>query len=149
DEIEDAVVNIVGAPQVEGLGTAGGFKIVIEDRGDSGADALQSVAENIVEGGNRTLGPQGLFTSFRARTPWLYIDIDRAQAKMMGVSMAEVFNTLQVNLGSLYVNDFNRFGRTWQVVAQADVNFRRQVEDMKQLKVRNERGTMVPLAGFS
>jgi hydrophobe/amphiphile efflux-1 (HAE1) family protein len=149
DEIGNAIVNIVGAPPVEGLGTAGGFKIVVEDRGDSGADALQSVAERIVQTGNRTAGLQGLFTSVRADTPWLYIDIDRAQAKMMGVSITEVFNTLQVNLGSLYVNDFNRFGRTWQVVAQADVQYRKQAEDLKQLKVRNERGAMVPLATFS
>ena len=88
------------------------------------------------------------FTSFRAETPWLYLDIDRTAAKRMGVSMAEVFSTLQVYLGSLYVNDFNLFGRTWQVNVQADQSFRRQVEDLKQLKVRNEAGEMVPLASL-
>jgi multidrug efflux pump len=149
DEVSNAIVNIVGAPPVEGLGTAGGFKAIIEDRGDSGAEALQSVAERVVQMGNETPGLQGVFTSIRADTPWLYIDIDRAQAKMMGVSIADVFNTLQVNLGSLYVNDFNRFGRTWQVVAQADVQYRKQAEDLKQLKIRNERGAMVSLAAFS
>ena len=80
------------------------------------------------------------FTSFRAKTPWLYLSIDRTAAKMMGVSMSEVFSTLQVYLGSLYVNDFNLFGRTWQVNVQAEQNFREQIDDLKQLKVRNERG---------
>ncbi len=84
------------------------------------------------------------FTSFRAETPWLYLDIDRTAAKRMGVSMTELFGTLQVYLGSLYVNDFNLFGRTWQVNVQADQDFRRQIEDLKQLKVRNEQGQMVP-----
>ena len=89
---------------------------------------------------------QGLFSSFRADTPWLFLDIDRTQAKVQGVSMAEIFATLQVYLGSLYVNDFNRNGRTWQVNVQADARYRKQVDDLKQLKVRNDRGGMVPLA---
>ena len=88
---------------------------------------------------------QGLFTSFRANTPWLYLDIDRDKAKLAGVSIAELFNTLQVYLGSLYVNDFNRFGRTWQVNVQGDANFRKQISDLTGLRVRNERGGMVPL----
>src|SRR5262249_8886957 len=83
--------------------------------------------------------------SFRANTPWLFLDIDRTEAKTMGVSMDEIFNTLQVQLGSYYVNDFNRFGRTWQVNVQADARFRRQVEDLKKLKVRSAQGDMVPL----
>ena len=94
----------------------------------------------MVAAGNADPGLQGLFTSFRANTPWLYLDIDRTQAKTMGVSISEVFDTLQVYLGSLYVNDFNRFGRTWQVNVQADADFRKQIEDLKQLKVRNDRG---------
>src|SRR5262249_20232718 len=92
---------------------------------------------------------QGLFTSFRANTPWLFIDIDRVQAKTMGVSMAEVFDTLQVYLASLYVNDFNKFGRTWQVNVQADANYRDQIDDLKQLKIRNVQGNMVPLAAVA
>src|SRR5262249_54938101 len=88
---------------------------------------------------------EGLFTSFRANTPWLSLEIDRTQAKQMGVSMAEVFNTLQVYLGSLYVNDFNRFGRTWQVNVQAEASVRSQAHNVRNLKVRNDRGTMVPL----
>src|SRR5207244_9770342 len=108
-------------------------------------EALQEIAEKIVANGNKNPGLQGLFTSFRANTPWLYLDIDRTHAKIVGVPMSEVFNTLQVNLGSLYVNDYNRFGRTWQVNVQADSHFRKEVEDLKQLKIRNEQGKMVPL----
>src|SRR5262249_41241859 len=133
----------------EGLGTAGGFKIVVEDRGDTGLKSLQKVADDIVAAGSQTPGLQGLFTSFRANTPWLYLNIDRIQAKTMAVSMGEVFNTLQVYLGSLYVNDFNRFGRTWQVNVQASSDFRNEIEDLRQLTIRSERGKMVPLGTFA
>jgi multidrug efflux pump subunit AcrB len=145
-EIDDGTVNVFGAPPLEGLGTAGGFKIVVEDRGDNGPVALQGVAEDIVTAGSTTPGLQSLFTSFRANTPWLYLKIDRTQAKIMGVSMGELFNVLQVYLGSLYVNDFNRFGRTWQVNVQAAASYRGQIEDLKQLKIRSDRGKMVPFA---
>ncbi len=145
DEIPGAIVNVFGAPPVDGLGTAGGFKIIIEDRGDSGLPALQHVADNVVDKGNDTPGLKGFFTSFRANTPWLFLDINRAQAETMGVSMGEVFNTLEVYLASLYVNDFNRFGRTWQVNLQGDAKFRKQLDDIKQLKIRSASGGMVPL----
>ncbi len=144
DEIIEARLNVFGAPPVEGLGTAGGFKVVIEDRGDSGLDAIQQATEKTVIEGNRTEELQGLFTSFRANTPWLFLNIDRDKVSSMGVSMDEVFNTLQVYLGSLYVNDFNRFGRTWQVNVQGDANFRKQIDDLKLLKIRNLAGGMVP-----
>jgi multidrug efflux pump subunit AcrB len=144
DEILDALTNVFGAPPVEGLGTAGGFKLIVEDRGELGATALERVGQQIVDDGNNDPRLQGLFTSFRASTPWLHIDIDRVQAKMMGVSMTDVFDTLQVYFGSLYVNDFNKFGRTWQVNVQADARFRSQIEDLKQLKVRNVQGNMAP-----
>src|SRR5207253_10073696 len=107
--------------------------------------ALQDVADSVVVAGRQVPGLQDLFTSFRANTPWLYLDIDRTQAKTMGVSMSEVFNVLQVYLGSLYVNDFNRFGRTWQVNVQAAADFRKQIEDLKQFKIRTDQGKMVPL----
>jgi multidrug efflux pump len=144
-EIKDGLINIFGAPPLDGLGTVGGFKIVVEDRGDRGLNSLQEVADDIVAAGNKTPGLQGLFTSFRANTPWLYLNIDRVQAKSMGLSMGEVFNTLQVYLGSLYVNDFNRFGRTWQVNVQAAADFRKQIEDLKHLRIRSDSGKMVPL----
>ncbi|HWY88579.1 MAG TPA: efflux RND transporter permease subunit, partial [Gemmataceae bacterium] len=144
-EIKDAVINVFGAPPLEGLGTAGGFKIVVEDRGDSGLVALQNVADDMVAGAAKKQGLEGLFTSFRANTPWLYLNIDRTQAKTMNVSMGEVFNTLQVYLGSLYVNDFNKFGRTWQVNVQANASYRKGTDDLKNLKIRSDKGKMVPL----
>jgi multidrug efflux pump len=145
DSVREGLVQVFGAPPVEGLGTAGGFKIVVEDRGDSGPDALQAAADRVVDKGRTDPQLEGLYTSFRARTPWLYLKIDRTEAKKMGVSIAEIFNTLQVDVGSLYVNDFNRFGRTWKVTAQASDSYRRQVKDLKRLRVRNAAGRMVPL----
>ncbi|MGH7136579.1 MAG: efflux RND transporter permease subunit, partial [Pirellulales bacterium] len=149
DAVGDGLINVFGAPPVDGLGTAGGFKIVVEDRGDTGPAMLQAVSEKIVATGNDSPSLQDLFCSFRANSPWLYLDIDRSAAKRMGLNMADVFNTLQVYLGSLYVNDFNRFGRTWQVNVQAAAEFRNQIEDLKKLKIRNMQGNMVPLASIS
>jgi multidrug efflux pump len=149
EEALDGVVNVFGAPPVEGLGTAGGFKVVVEDRGDAGLLALQEVAEKVVENGNDSKELQGLFTGFRANTPWINLEIDRTQAQEMGVSMSEVFNALQIYLGSYYVNDFNRFGRTWQVNVQGDPAFRKKIEDIKQLKVRNSKGNMVPFGAIT
>jgi len=149
EEIKDAVINIFGAPPLEGLGTAGGFKMIVEDRGDSGLVPLQTVADDIVAAASKEKGLRGLFTSFRANTPWLYLNINRTQAKTMNVSMAEVFNTLQVYLGSLYVNDFNKFGRTWQVNVQADASYRKGTEELQNLKIRNDKGKMVPLGALA
>ncbi len=146
DQIEDGLINVFGAPPVEGLGTAGGFKIVLEDRGDMGLPELQSITDRVVGLGESDSSLQDLFTSFRANTPWLDLTLDRTKAKTMGVSMAEVFNTLQIYLGSLYVNDFNKFGRTWQVNVQGGADFRKQIDDLQQLKIRNLAGGMVPLA---
>ncbi|MEN6450595.1 MAG: efflux RND transporter permease subunit [Thermoguttaceae bacterium] len=148
-EIQGGLVNIFGAPPVEGLGAASGFKLILEDRGDNGLLALQETAEKIVDRARLNDRLTGLFSSFRADTPWLLLDIDRDQAKTMGVSLTEIFNTLQVFLGSLYVNDFNRFGRTWQVNVQADAEYRRRIENLKQYKVRNATGTMAPLGAIS
>jgi multidrug efflux pump subunit AcrB len=148
-EIKDGLVNVLGAPPIDGLGTAGGFKIIIEDRGDNGLPALQKVGEKIVDDASRIPSLTGLFSSFRADTPWISLDIDRTQAKVQGVSMAEIFATLQDYQGSFYVNDFNRNGRTWQVNVQADARYRKEVDDLKQLKVRNDRAGMVPLATIS
>jgi multidrug efflux pump subunit AcrB len=148
-KIDDAVVAVYGAPPVEGLGTAGGFKVIIEDRGDGNADELQAVADNVVYNGNQKDGLEGLYTSYRSRTPWLSLDVDRFASKGRGVSLTEVFSTLQVYLGSYYVNDFNRFGRTWQVNLQALPSFRSQISDIKAMKMRSERGGMVPLAAFT
>ncbi|MCI0462320.1 MAG: efflux RND transporter permease subunit [Gemmataceae bacterium] len=144
-EIQEAVVGVFGAPPVDGLGNAGGFKVMIEDRGDVGLDVLQGQTDNLVEKGNQQPGLVGLFNSFRSNTPQLYVDVDRTKCKTLGVNLNDVFNTLQVYLGGFYVNDFNQFGRTWQVNLQADANFRLRAEDVRQLKVRNAAGEMVPL----
>ena len=128
-EVLDAVVTAFGPPPIEGLGTTGGFRIIVEDRGNLGLGELQRSSDRIVDRGNRTPGLEGLFTSIRANTPWLYLDIDRTKCMALGVPVSEVFNTLQVYLGSYYVNNFNEFGRTWQVNVQADQSFRERGRD--------------------
>ncbi len=144
-EIQDAVVGVFPAPPVDGLGSAGGFKIMIEDTGNTGLPALQGQVDNLIEKANQQPGLVGLFTQFRANTPQLYADIDRTKCKTMGVALSDVFTTLQAFLGGYYVNDFNRFGRTWQVNLQGDSTFRVDADAIKQLKVRNAGGAMVPL----
>jgi multidrug efflux pump len=143
--VRGAIVSIFGAPPIDGLGTTGGFKLIIEDRGNLGMDYLQRISDQIVERGNRTEGLQGLFNSSRANTPWLYLEIDRTKCMALGVPVSELFNTLQVYLGSYYVNNYNQFGRTWQVNIQADQRFRGDANDIRQLQVRNNQGQMVKL----
>jgi multidrug efflux pump len=145
-QIQEAQVIAFGAPPVEGLGSTGGFKLQLQDRGDLGPEALQGAAENVIEKGAAQPGLVGLFSSYRATQPQLYLDVNRVQAKTLGVSLDDVFNTLQVYLGSAYANDFTRFGRNWQVNVQADSPFRLSPEDIGRLKVRNAAGDMVPLA---
>jgi multidrug efflux pump len=144
-EIQEAQVAVFGAPPVEGLGNAGGFEVMIEDRRDAGLQSLQGQIDNLTEKGNLVPGLVGLFSMFRADTPQLYADIDRTKCKTMGVPLSDVFEALQVYLGGYYTNDYNQFGRTWQVNLQADSGFRARPEDVKQLKVRNAKGEMVPL----
>ena len=140
NEIRNAVVTIFGAPPIDGLGTTGGFKIMIEDRGNLGLDDLQHVSDKIVDKANATPGLQGVFNSLRANTPWLHLEIDRTKCMALGVSTNDVFNTLQVYLGSYYVNNFNEFGRSWQVNVMADQGFRNRVDQIKQLKVATTKG---------
>jgi multidrug efflux pump len=147
-EVLEARVLVFGSPAVRGLGNAGGFKLMIEATGDVNFDALQARADNLAVQGNQQHGLVGLFNGFRARTPQLYADIDRTKAKTMGVALTDVFDALQAFLGSYYVNDFNRFGRTWQVNVQADAPFRVDAEIIQQLKVRNADGDMVPLGAI-
>jgi len=149
EEITDGEINILGAPPVDGLGTAGGFKIVIEDRAENGLDALEIASREIVIQASNTPGLRDVFTSARANTTWLFLDIDRDAVKAMELSMADVFSALQVNFGSLYVNDFNRFGRTWQVNVQADARYRMQPEDLKRLYVPGPHAKMVPFSAFT
>ena len=145
-KVQDAIVVAFGAPPVDGLGSTGGFKLQVQDRADAGFEALQGAVENVIRGGEAQQGLVGLFSSFRASQPQLYVDIDRTKAKALGVALDDVFATLQVYLGSAYVNDFTRFGRNWQVNVQADAAFRIRPEDIGALKVRSRDGKMVPLA---
>jgi multidrug efflux pump len=145
EDIEEAVVSIFGAPPVDGLGMAGGFKLMVEDRSGGSLDLLQGQADTLAEAGNRAPGLVGLFNGFRANTPQLYVDIDRTKCKTLGVPLTAVFDTLQVYLGGYYVNDFNQFGRTWQVNLQADAPFRLDPDTVRKLKVRNGKGEMIPL----
>jgi multidrug efflux pump len=147
--IEGASVAVFGPPAVDGLGNAGGFKVMVRDRADQGLDALQVAADAMVAEGNQRPGLVGLFGALRSNTPQMFVEVDRTKCKAMGVALNDVFQSLQVYLGGYYVNDFNRFGRTWQVNIQADPGRRLTPEDVKQLKVRNGDGNMVPLASVA
>ena len=148
-EIKEAQVAVFGPPPVRGVGRAGGFAIMIEDRGDSGPAAMQKQIDNLVRQGNQTPGLLAMFSVFRANVPQLHVDPDPGACMMRGVSLADFADTLGVYEGSLYVNDFNLFGRTWQVIVQAEAEFRRQPEDISQLRVRNSRGAMVPVGSLA
>src|SRR5260370_6785838 len=145
-EVPEARVLVFGPPAVRGLGNAGGFKLMVEATGDVKFDALQAQADNLALKGNQQPGLVGLYNGFRARTPQLYVDVDREKVKTMGVQLTDVFNALQAYLGSFYTNDFNRFGRTWPVNIQADAPFRVDADTVRQVKVRNADGDVVPLA---
>ncbi|MBV8316550.1 MAG: efflux RND transporter permease subunit [Planctomycetaceae bacterium] len=157
--VTDAQVAIFPPPPVRGVGRAGGFKIMIEDRSDAGPNTLQGQTDNLVEvgnkatlldeGGKETPALVGLSSVFRANVPQLFADVDRIECMSKDVALRDLFETLQVYLGSLYVNDFNRFGRTWQVIVQADPRFRNKIEDVRRLKVRNSDGLMVPLGSLA
>ena len=144
-EIIEAQVAVFGAPPVDGLGSAGGFKLMVEDRGDVGLATLQERADQLAAAGNSQPGIVGMFNSLRSNTPQLFIDVDRTKCKALGVPLNDVFQALQVFLGGAYVNDFNQFGRTWQVNVQADSAFRVTADNVRSLKVRNSSGEMVPL----
>jgi len=144
-QVSEAVILVLGPPPVRGVGRAGGFKLMIEDRGDFGPEKLQSWTEKLVEVEKEQPTPFGLVSAFRANVPQLYADVNRAMCISSQVSLQDLFDTLRIYLGSLYVNDFNRFGRTWQVIVQADAPFRRQAQDVRRLKVRSIAGVMVPL----
>jgi hydrophobe/amphiphile efflux-1 (HAE1) family protein/NodT family efflux transporter outer membrane factor (OMF) lipoprotein len=143
--IQDAFVLTVPPPAVMGLGTFGGFKLYVEDRADLGYDVLYQNLQGIIGKSYQTPGLAGTFSGFTVNVPQLDADIDRVKAKTQGVSLQNLFETLQIYLGSLYVNDFNRFGRTYEVIAQADSQFRAHPEDITRLKTRNDKGEMVPL----
>jgi len=143
--IQEAFVLTVPPPPVNGLGTIGGFKLYVEDRADLGYDTLYQTVQSIVGQSYKTPGLDSVFSTFTVNVPQLDADIDRIKAKEQGVPLQNLFETMQIYLGSLYVNDFNRFGRTYEVLAQADSSYRDRIEDITRLKTRNDRGQMVPL----
>jgi multidrug efflux pump len=148
-EVLGANVAVFGPPPVRGVGRVGGFAIMVEDRGDIGPHVLQQQTENLVRKGNETRGLMVLPSVFRANVPQLHINPNPSACMMRGVSLQEFADTLGVYEGSFYVNDFNLFGRTWQVIVQAESKFRRQPEDLPQLRVRNSRGAMVPVGALA
>jgi multidrug efflux pump len=148
-QILEARINVFGPAAVPGLGSGGGFKLMVQASGDVNFEALQAAADDLAAKGNQQPGLVGLFNGFRASTPQLYVDVDRVKVKSLGIPLTEVFDALQVYLGGFYVNDFNRFGRTWQVNLQADPSFRADAEAVRQFKVRTSRGDMVPLGSVA
>jgi multidrug efflux pump len=147
-KIQDAFIAVFPPPPVMGLGTIGGFRMQVEDRGGLGFEELYKQTQNLINKGNQSPQLQGLFSSFQVNVPEVDADVDREKAKSQGVSVQDLFDTMQVYLGSLYVNDFNAFGRTYAVTAQAEPRFRLQAEDIVGLKTRNSAGDMVPLGSF-
>jgi multidrug efflux pump len=143
--IQSAFIAIFPPPPVQGLGTIGGFRIQLEDRAGIGYEEVNRVTQEVLKRAAATPELANLFTSFTVNVPQLKADIDVEKAATLGLSKTDVANALQVNLGSLYVNDFNRFGRTYQVIAQADEQFRKKPSDLLSLKIRNKRGQLVPL----
>jgi multidrug efflux pump len=147
-EINDATVSVFGPPPVDGLGSGGGFKLMVRDVRSLGLPLLQDTADNLAAAGNQQPGLIGLFNGFRANTPQLYVDIDRAKCKTLGISLQDVFTCLQLYLGGYYANDFNEFGRTWQVNLQADPAYRIRPEQVAQFRVRTAGGQSVLLGSI-
>ncbi|EIK63073.1 efflux RND transporter permease subunit [Pseudomonas lactis] len=146
--IPDGFLGVFPPPPVPGLGVTGGFKLQVEDRGGVGLEALVQQTQMLMTKATESGQVAGLMTSLDVNAPQLNVDIDRTQVKSQGVRLADVFESLQVYLGSLYVNDFNRFGRTYKVTAQADADHRMQAEAIGRLQVRNAAGDMLPLSAF-
>ncbi len=144
-QVKDASVTVFGAPPVPGLSVAGGFKIMVEDRGGLGLASLQTETDRLIAKLRREPGLVGVMTQFRSKTPQLFMDIDRSKVEALGVSLGDIDATLQIFLGSLYANSFNQFGRHWQVNLMADGNYRNRVDKINLIQLRNKRGKMVPL----
>jgi len=147
-QIKEAQINVFAPPPIRGMSAVGGFKLQVQDRSNAGSQELQKVTQELIAQANQQQGLVGIMSTFKASVPQLFLDIDRLHAKTLNLSLKDVFDTLQIYLGSMYVNDFNLFGRTYQVVAQADSTFRMQPDDILELKTKNKSGDIVPLASF-
>ena len=148
-EIQDGLVLVVMPPPVRGIGTSGGFRMMIQDRGARGSQELQGAVAAMMGRAAQTPGVSNVFSLFETSTPQIYLDIDRTKVQMLGVRVPEVFSALQTFLGSTYVNDFNILGRTFRVTAQADAPYRLEPEDILKIRVRNAKGDTVPLGSFT
>ena len=148
-DIQEARIFAFPPPAIRGLGFAGGFLMELQDRGGVGLEVLQQVAGDVIQSANSQSQLKEVYTTFRANVPQLYADVDRTQAKTLDIPLSNIFDTLQAYLGSVYVNDFNKFGRTYQVKVQADASFRNSAEDIRRLEVRNGRGQMIPLGSVA
>ncbi|MCY4746093.1 efflux RND transporter permease subunit [Pelomonas sp. UHG3] len=146
--VEDAFIVMFPPPPVQGLGTTGGFKLQLQDRGGVGYEALDQALKAFMAKAYQTPELAGLFSSYQVNVPQLFADLDRTRARQLGVAVTDVFETMQIYLGSLYVNDFNQFGRTYSVRVQADAAYRARAEDIGALKVRSASGEMVPLSAL-
>lgn len=146
--IQDAYIAIFPPPPVNGLGTIGGFRLQVEDRSDAGFEELYKQTQNLVQASTKVPTLAGLFSSYQVSVPQIDADVDREKAKAEGVDLADVYQTMQAYLGSLYVNDFNRFGRTYQVNVSAEPGFRHEPQDILGLKTRSSTGEMIPLGSF-
>jgi len=144
--IQEAFVVMFPPPPVQGLGTTGGFKLQLEDRGSLGIKGLDDAVKAFMAKAYQTPELAGMFSSWQVNVPQLYADIDRTKARQLGVPVTDIFDTMQIYLGSLYANDFNKFGRTYSVRVQADAAYRARAEDVGALKVRSVSGEMVPLS---
>jgi HAE1 family hydrophobic/amphiphilic exporter-1 len=147
--MQEAFTLVISPPPVNGIGNSGGFKMMIQDKRGHGLRALEAATSEILATANQTPGLVGVFSLFNTGTPTIYADIDRVKAEMLDVADDKVFEALQVYLGSAYVNDFNYLGRTYQVTAQADAQYRRNVDDISNLKTRNGQGKMVPIGSVA
>ena len=143
--IKEALVLAFNPPPIFGLGTAGGFEFYLQNRGEGGSKRMAEVLQQFLERANHDPMLGGMQTLWRANTPQLYVDVDRERAKSLGVPIDEVFNTLSATLGSAYINDFNKYGRTWQVLMSAEPAYRKRPDDIGAVYVRSDRGEMVPL----
>src|SRR6202142_2193345 len=149
--IQDATIFAVPPPPVQGLGTTGGFKLFVQDRAAHGYDELARVTNEVLNKARQQheLNPYATYTTYQNSVPQLYADVDRVKAKRQSVPLSSIFDTLQTYLGSTYINDFNDFGRTFRVYAQAEPQFRNQPEDIANLKMRNLNGDMVPMGAVA
>ena len=147
-QVPDAVINTFPAPSIQGLGQLGGFRMQIEDRAGLGPKALNDAIQQVVADAAKDPRLAGVYSGYQIGVPKIRADVDREKARAQGVSLTDLFETMQVFMGSLYVNDFNRFGRTYQVNVQADQRFRLQPEDLLRLETRNAAGQMIPLGAF-